>query len=119
MNDLDTVLNDQEAPQYLGLAPFLRASIAGQDLRSVTKQMLQRLAVDGFNPQLLMNLSIAMQCLNDMALGLEFQSAALAIVQTFTLPAWVQPARILHATRTPHNPLCPPPSAALCTRAQL
>ena len=94
MNDLDTVLNDQEAPHYLGLAPFLRASIAGQDLRSVTKQMLQRLAVDGFNPQLLMNLSIAMQCLNDMALGLAFQSAALAIVQTFTLPAWVQPARI-------------------------
>ena len=94
MNDMDTVLNDQEAPHYLGLAPFLRASIAGQDLRSVTKQMLQRLAVDGFNPQLLMNLSIAMQCLNDMALGLAFQSAALAIVQTFTLPAWVQPARI-------------------------
>jgi hypothetical protein len=29
-----------------------------------------------------------------MALGLAFQSAALAIVQTFTLPAWVQPARI-------------------------
>ncbi|MCX7226487.1 MAG: hypothetical protein NT071_12965 [Burkholderiales bacterium] len=94
MNDLAMVLNDQEAPRYLGLAPFLRASIAGQDLRSVTKQMLQRLAVDESNPQLLMNLSIAMQCLNQQALGIEFQSAALAMMQTYTLPAQVQPAQI-------------------------
>ena len=93
MNDLDTLLNDQEAPRYLGLAPFLRASIAGQDLRSVTKKMLQRLAVDESNPQLLINLSIAMQCLNQQALGIEFQSAALALTQTFTLPACLQPSR--------------------------
>ena len=93
MNDLDALLNDQEAPRYLGLAPFLRASIAGQDLRSVTKKMLQRLAVDESNPQLLINLSIAMQCLNQQALGIEFQSAALALTQTFTLPACLQPSR--------------------------
>jgi hypothetical protein len=94
MTHLSTISDDQLAHQYLGLAPFLRASIAGQDLRSVTNQMLQRLALDESNPQLLMNLSIAMQCLNHRALGLEFQSAALAIVQTFTLPARMQPAQI-------------------------
>jgi len=94
MTHLSTISDDQLAHQYLGLAPFLRASIAGQDLRAVTNQMLQRLAVDESNPQLLMNLSIAMQCLNQKALGLAFQSEALAIAQTYTLPARVQPARI-------------------------
>ncbi len=94
MNDLDAVLNDQATPGYLGLAPFLRASIAGQDLRSVTNQMLQQLAVDEHNPELLMNLSIAMQCLNHKTLGMEFQSAALALAQTYTLPARLQPSRI-------------------------
>lgn len=94
MTGLDAISNDQPAVPYLGLAPFLRASIAGQDLRLVTNQMLQRLAVDEHNPELLMNLSIAMQCLNHKALGMEFQSAALALAQTYTLPTRLQPPRI-------------------------
>lgn len=94
MTGLKAISNNQAAAPYLGLAPFLRASIAGQDLRLVTSQMLERLAVDECNPDLLMNLSIAMQCLNQQALGLEFQSAALALAQTYTLPARLHPPRI-------------------------
>ena len=80
--------------QYLGLAPFLRASIAGTDLRQLTQQMLQRLEVDGPHPNLLMNLAIATQCLNQKELGLAFQAEALTLQQTYTLPASQQPARL-------------------------
>lgn len=79
---------------YRGLAPFLRASIAGRDLRPLTQDMLQAFSADNANADLLMNLSIAFQCLNQKALGLEFQQAALAIAQTYVLPAAVQPARL-------------------------
>ena len=94
MNDFDAVLSENRGLEYLGLAPFLRASIAGKDLRVATQQMLQRLVEDHSNPELLMNLSIAAQCLNQKELGLEFQKEALAMQQTYTLPASVQPARI-------------------------
>ena len=94
MNDFDAVLSENRGLEYLGLAPFLRASIAGKDLRMATQQMLQRLAEDHSNPKLLMNLSIAAQCLNQKELGLEFQREALSMQQTYTLPASVQPARI-------------------------
>ena len=94
MSDIDAVLSEHRGLEYIGLAPFLRASIAGKDLRQSTNQMLQRLAEDSSNPQLLMNLSIAAQCLNQSELGLEFQKEALAIQQTYILPASMQPARI-------------------------
>jgi glutathione synthase/RimK-type ligase-like ATP-grasp enzyme len=93
-NDLDAHFCKQGGLEYLGLAPFLRASIAGADLRLLISQMLQRLTDDNRNPELLMNLSIAAQCLNQKELGLEFQKEALSIQQTFTVPASVQPARI-------------------------
>ena len=41
-----------------------------------------------------MNLSIAMQCLHQQALGMAFQTEALALAQTYTLPARQQPPRI-------------------------
>jgi phosphoserine aminotransferase len=94
MSDIDAVLSGHRGLEYLGLAPFLRASIAGKDLRLSTSQMLQRLAEDNCNPQLLMNLSIAAQCLNQRELGLEFQREALTMQQTYIVPASVQPARI-------------------------
>ena len=94
MDDMDTVFMKHRGVEYLGLAPFLRASIAGVDLRPPTNHMLQRLAEDNLNPQLLMNLSIAAQCLNQKELGLEFQKEALALQQTYLVPASVQPARI-------------------------
>lgn len=94
MNDFDTVLDGHDHLEYMGLAPFLRASIAGEDLRLVTRQMLQKLSEDSRNPKLLMNLSIAAQCLNQKELGLEFQKEALAIQASYTVLASVQPVRL-------------------------
>jgi phosphoserine aminotransferase len=94
MTDLNAMLTGPQGLEYLGLAPFLRASIAGKDLRSVTRQMLQLLERDARNPKLLMNLSIAMQCLNEKEIGLAFQKEALAIEQTYTLPAGAASPRI-------------------------
>jgi phosphoserine aminotransferase len=94
MNDFEAVLREQGGHSYLGLAPFLRASIAGTDLRQATQQLLQKLADDSRNPQLLMNLSVAAQCLNQRALGLAFQKEALALQRTYTIPARVPPARL-------------------------
>jgi hypothetical protein len=94
MNDIDATLSGHGGLDYVGLAPFLRASIAGRDLRLLTEHMLQRLDEDAANPNLLMNLSIAAQCLNQMELGLEFQKEALALQRSYTVPATQQPARL-------------------------
>jgi hypothetical protein len=94
MNDIDATLSEHGGLAYVGLAPFLRASIAGHDLRPLTQAMLQRLAEHGPHPNLLMNLSIAAQCLNQMELGLAFQSEALALQRSYTVPATLQPARL-------------------------
>lgn len=94
MNDFDALLSQQGGLSYLGLAPFLRASIAGLDLRPATQTLLQTLAQDGGNANLLMNLSLAAQCLDQQALGLEFQQEALALQHSYTVAASVQPARL-------------------------
>lgn len=79
---------------YLGLAPFLRASIAGEDLRPQAQAMLARLEAGDRNPNLLMNLSIAAQCLNQPELGLAYQQEALQSQRNYHLPARQQPARL-------------------------
>jgi hypothetical protein len=94
LNDPDALLGEHGGLEYLGLAPFLRASIAGADLRPATQHMLQRLTADRANANLLMNLSIAFQSLNQKEMGLEFQDEALALQKSFTLPARFQPARL-------------------------
>ena len=94
MNESDVLLGEHGGLEYLGLAPFLRASIAGADLRQATQQMLQLLEGHKRNPNLLMNLSIAAQCLQQQELGLEFQTEALAMASNFTVAARAQPARL-------------------------
>ena len=80
---------------YWGLAPFLRASIAGQDLRGLIQALLEQLEVTGQgNANVLMNLSIAAQCMNQFALGLAFQQEALQTQRCYTLPALLQPTRL-------------------------
>jgi hypothetical protein len=104
MNDFDALLNGDGGPRYLGLAPFLRASIAGADMRPQAQHMLQRLQSTGPNANLLMNLSIATQCLGQEALGLAFQQEALALQRSYTVAARVQPARLrLLVLVTPGN----------------
>jgi hypothetical protein len=94
MMDSHALLGPDGGLAYLGLAPFLRASIAGDDLRPVTQQLLHQLEGNGGNAELVMNLSIAAQCMNQQELGLAFLQEALALQQTYVVPARVQPARL-------------------------
>ncbi len=94
MNGCDTLVGEQGGLRYLGLAPFLRASIAGVDLRPVTQQLLEALAQNSANANLLMNLSLAAQCLGQQEVGLTFQHEALALQRSYTVAASQQPARL-------------------------
>ncbi|MES2878370.1 MAG: hypothetical protein V4713_08100 [Pseudomonadota bacterium] len=85
--------NQTETP-YLGLAPFLRMSIAGEDLQAVGQDMLVKAIVAGDDANLLMNLSIATLCLGQRDLGLAIQNQALALKRVYHLPASEQPARL-------------------------
>lgn len=76
------------------MAPFLRSSIAGEDLRVQTQGLLERLNAGDRNANLLMNLAIAAQCLNQQELGLAFQQEALQSQRSYHLPARVQPSRL-------------------------
>lgn len=79
---------------YLGLAPFLRDSIAGKDLRCVGANLLDLVSEYPTDPSLLMNASLAMQCIGQRDLGLAFQSEALSIQRIFPIPATDKPARL-------------------------
>jgi len=92
MSPFDPLAAGLDTIQYLGLAPFLRASIAGVDIRSSVDQMLSH--TDSGNPQVLMNLSIALQCLNQKELGLALQQEALKLERSYRLAARIQPTRL-------------------------
>lgn len=79
---------------FLGLAPFLRASIAGGDLRAIGQEMLTLAGERGDDANLWMNLSLAMQCIGQRDLGLAIQAQALAMRRIFHLPAAIQPAKL-------------------------
>jgi glutathione synthase/RimK-type ligase-like ATP-grasp enzyme len=79
------------ATPFLGLAPFLRMSIAGQDLKSLGQEMLARADAEDANP--LMNLSILMQCLGNRDMGLALQAQALARQRVYRLASSEQPAK--------------------------
>ena len=79
---------------FLGLAPFLRASIAGNDLRAMGQEMLTLAGERGDDANLWMNLSLAMQCIGQRDLGLAIQAQALAMRRIYPLPAAVQPAKL-------------------------
>ena len=93
MHTLALPIHATTANRYLGLAPFLRASIAGADLQAIASQIWAVQDAGNSSPQGLMNLAIAVQCLGQKTLGLSLQQQALALQQTFKLPAARQPAR--------------------------
>lgn len=78
---------------FIGLAPFLRLSIAGDDLRPVAQALLERARQAPDTPGLWMNLATAFLTLGERALGLDIQAQALQQQRRFTLPARRQPAR--------------------------
>ena len=94
MKPLDLPTTTLDANRYLGLAPFLRASIAGEDMRALANQILSVLALNERAAIPLMNLSIAVQCLGQKEWGLSLQQQALAAQRTYTLAAKVPPARL-------------------------
>lgn len=81
------------ATPFLGLAPFLRMSIAGTDLRPIGHQMLSELEAKSDDANLWMNLSILMLCIGERAMGLTFQQQALALQRVFHIAASEQPAK--------------------------
>jgi hypothetical protein len=79
---------------FLGLAPFLRMSIAGADLLPTGLELLARADQESDDPNRLMNLSLAMLCLGQRDIGLAIQDQALALRRIYHLAAAEQPARL-------------------------
>lgn len=90
-----TVVNEASTATtpFLGLAPFLRMSIAGEDLMPLAREFLVQAESRPEDAALWMNLSTAMLCLGQRELGLSIQQQALEQQRIFTLPAAAQPAR--------------------------
>jgi hypothetical protein len=78
---------------FFGLAPFLRMSLAGTDIRPCGQEMLALAGERPDDANLWMNLSLAMQCLGQREAGLAIQDQALAIRRIYHLAASAQPAR--------------------------
>jgi hypothetical protein len=78
-------------PYFMGLAPFLRMSIAGLDMKPIGKTLLERAEKDSNDSIALMDLSIYMQCIGQHELGVAIQQQALQLQNIFHLPAKHQP----------------------------
>ena len=79
---------------FVGLAPFLRLSIAGDDLLPYGQQLLALAQQRPDDASLWMNLSQAMLCLGQREMGLAVQGQALEAQRIYDLPAAQQPARL-------------------------
>jgi hypothetical protein len=79
---------------FLGLAPFLRSSIAGQDLLPFGQKLLALAREHPDDAAVSMNLSLAMQCLGQRKLGLAIQGLALERKRIYTVEATEQPAHL-------------------------
>lgn len=79
---------------FIGLAPFLRMSIAGEDLQAAGQRWLERAQQHPDDRNAWMNLSIAMFCLGLRDLGLTIQAEALAAGHIYHLPSTGKPARL-------------------------
>ena len=78
---------------FLGVAPFLRANISGVDLRPLAQETLAQAERYQTDPELWMNLSVALQCIGQRDIGLVVQDQALSMKRTYRLAATIQPAQ--------------------------
>ena len=85
--------NNTETP-FLGLAPFLRASVGGADLRPLGQQMLEQAGQNATDAVLWMNLSVVVQCFGQRDVGLSIQALALQQQRIYRLAAATQPAKL-------------------------
>lgn len=83
----------QSETSYLGLAPFLRLSIAGGDLRQVAQSLLEKADQEQDNSNLWMNLSTALFAIGQREIGLSVQAEALFSQRSYQIPSPRQPAR--------------------------
>lgn len=79
---------------FVGLAPFLRTSIAGGDLRAASQRCLDAVAEHPGDCASWMNLATALLSLDQREVGLQIQAEALAIERVYRLPAARQPAAL-------------------------
>jgi glutathione synthase/RimK-type ligase-like ATP-grasp enzyme len=86
--------DDRPEHSFLGLAPFLRLSIAGADLRPRALELLAAAEGEPGDANLLMNVATVMFCLGQRDLALSIQAQALALRRTYHLAAARQPARL-------------------------
>jgi len=84
----------QPTTTFLGLAPFLRRSIAGIDYLPIGQEMLKQAGQNSDDANLWMNLATVMQCLGRRDLGLAAQAQALELKRNYHLPAAEQPAKL-------------------------
>lgn len=81
------------ATAFIGLAPFLRKSIAGIDFSLQAADMLDKAQLHTDDPELWMNLATVLLCLNEREMGLEVQARALEMQRVYRI-APQQPARL-------------------------
>lgn len=86
--------NDQTESVFLGLAPFLRMSIAGTDLLPIGQEIKAKLEHNPDDANQWMNLSTVMLCLGHRDIGLAIQAQALEITRVYRLAAAQQPAKV-------------------------
>jgi hypothetical protein len=78
---------------FVGLAPFLRMSIAGIDFSLQAAEMLDLAQQHPEDPELWLNLSTILLCLNEQELGLQIQARALEMQRVYRIAA-KQPRRL-------------------------
>lgn len=83
----------QASAAFLGLAPFLRLSVAGVDLRLIAQALLEKAGEQEENANLWINLATAMFSINQRDVGLSIQEQALMMTRTYRLEAARQPAK--------------------------
>jgi hypothetical protein len=81
------------ATAFIGLAPFLRKSIAGIDFNLQAADMLDQAQLHPEDPELWMNLATVLLCLNEQDMGLEVQARALEMQRVYRI-ASKQPTRL-------------------------
>lgn len=79
--------------RYMGLAPFLRLSINGNDLRPIAQALLEKAGLDENNPFLWMNLATAFFSIGEHQSGLAIQQQALQMQREYRIDGARQPAR--------------------------
>lgn len=83
-----------DATQFLGLAPFLRMSIAGEEFTQFAQDLVVLVQQNPDNAIMWMNLATVMLCLQHTEQGLDIQHQALAMEQVYTYPAKQQPPKL-------------------------